>query len=53
MDIISILGKAQEIVGFSMLIISGIIGISLIIPGEQPEKFLQGALDFLKRFSKK
>lgn len=53
MDIVSILGKAQEIIGLVIVIFGGVIGIAMMIPGEQPEKFLQGAVDFLKRFSKK
>lgn len=53
MDIVSILAQAQNIIGGLIMIASGAIVISLVIPGEQPEKFLQGAVDFLKRFSKK
>lgn len=48
-----ILIMAQEITGYSTMILAGLIGICLIIPGEQPEKALQKALDFLKKFSKK
>lgn len=40
------------------VIISAIVGllasmlvIALLIPGEQPDKFLQSAVDFLKKFS--
>ena len=33
--------------------LTGIIGVALIIPGEQPEKFLQGIVKFLSKFSKK
>lgn len=31
----------------------GIIAISLLVPGEQPEKALQGIVDFLANFSRK
>jgi hypothetical protein len=31
----------------------GVIGICLLIPGDQPEKALQAIVDFLKKFSKK
>lgn len=31
----------------------GIIALCLLIPGEQPEKFLQGIVNFLAKFSKK
>lgn len=34
-------------------ILSGIIAICMLIPGEQPEKALQGIVDFLSKFSKK
>ena len=41
-------------------IVAGVAGLSaallviaLIIPGEQPDKFLQGVVDFLSKFSKK
>lgn len=53
MDILSIVGKVQEVAGLLILILTGLIGISLMIPGDEPEKSLQKALDFLKRFSKK
>lgn len=29
------------------------IALALIIPGDQPEKFLQSIVDFLEKFSKK
>ena len=53
MDILSIVGKVQEVAGLLILILTGLIGISLLIPGDEPEKSLQKALDFLKKFSKK
>lgn len=31
--------------------LTGVIAISLLIPGEQPEKALQGIVDFLKKLS--
>lgn len=34
-------------------ILAGVIGISLLIPGDQPEKALQGVVDFIAKFSKK
>lgn len=34
-------------------ILSGIIVIALMIPGEQPEKALKAVVDFLAKFSKK
>lgn len=34
-------------------VLTAIIALCLMIPGEQPEKALQGAVDFLSKFSKK
>jgi hypothetical protein len=33
--------------------LTAIIALCLLIPGEQPEKFLQSVVDFLAKFSKK
>ena len=42
----------QLIVGLNALL--GVaIGLALIIPGEQPEKFLKSVAKFLSKFSKK
>jgi hypothetical protein len=42
-----------EVVSAVVALLSGVIAIALIIPGEQPEKALQSVVDFLKKFSKK
>jgi hypothetical protein len=42
-----------EVVSAIVALLSGVIAIALIIPGEQPEKALQGVVEFLKKFSKK
>jgi hypothetical protein len=34
-------------------VFAALIVICLLIPGEQPEKFLQAIVDFLAKFSKK
>lgn len=34
-------------------LLAAVIAIALVIPGEQPEKFLQSIVDFLSKFSKK
>lgn len=34
-------------------VIAGLIAFFMLIPGEQPERFLQSCLDWLKQFSKK
>ena len=49
----SLIANAPEVVGGISLILSGIIAICLIIPGDQPEKFLQSVVDFLAKFSRK
>jgi hypothetical protein len=48
-----ILAHYQEILAAVMAILSGVIAISLMIPGDQPEKALQGVVDFLAKFSRK
>lgn len=48
-----ILANYQFLLSNFVVIISAVIAISLLIPGEQPEKFLQSVLDFLSKFSKK
>ena len=53
MDILTILAQVQHVIGLVMMILTGVIGIALIIPGEQPEKALQAVLEFLTKFSKK
>lgn len=49
----TIIDKAPEIISAVSLILSGLIAIALVIPGDQPEKTLQGISDFLKKFSRK
>lgn len=34
-------------------VLTAVIAVCLLIPGEQPEKFLQGVVDFLSKFSVK
>lgn len=46
-------GDLVQWVGAVVLVINSIIALSLMIPGEQPEKFLQKVVDFLAKFSKK
>ena len=53
MDLLSIVGKAQEVAGLLIMVLTGLIGIAMLIPGEQPEKALQSILDIIKKFSKK
>lgn len=53
MDLLSIIAKIQEVAGLVSMVLVGLIGISMLIPGDQPEKALQAALEFVKKFSKK
>lgn len=48
-----VVANYQVIITALVAILSGVIGICLLIPGEQPEKALQGIVDFLSKFSKK
>lgn len=53
MDLVSFMAKAQDVLGMVSMVLTGLIGISLLIPGDQPEKALQSILDVIKKFSKK
>jgi hypothetical protein len=54
MDVIKfIFSNLSAIVAALITILSGVIAIALIIPGDQPEKFLTAVRDFLKKFSRK
>ena len=48
-----ILANYQIVISAVVALLTGVIAVSLIIPGEQPEKALQGIVDFLKKFSVK
>lgn len=48
-----ILMQIPEILGQIVIALSALLAISLIIPGEQPDKTLQAIVDFLKKISKK
>ena len=43
----------EVILGGLIAALTGLIAVAMIIPGEQPDKALQAAVDFLKRFSRK
>jgi hypothetical protein len=53
MDLIQIIAKAQDVLGSVSLVLTGLIAICMMIPGDQPEKALQSILDLIKKFSKK
>jgi hypothetical protein len=48
-----LVAHGPEIVSAVVAILSGIIAISLLIPGEQPEKTLKAVVAFLSKFSRK
>lgn len=52
-EILVIIDKLPVYINLVLPLMAAIIAIALVIPGEQPEKFLQAAVDFLKKFSKK
>jgi hypothetical protein len=48
-----IIDKGPEMIGYGAIAFGGFLSIAMIIPGEQPDKFLQSIVDFLNKFSKK
>lgn len=48
-----IVANGPSIVAAIVAVLSSLIALFMLIPGEQPEKFLQGAVDFLSKFSVK
>jgi hypothetical protein len=48
-----ILANYQAVIAAVVAVMTGVIGISLLIPGEQPEKTLQKIVEWLSAFSKK
>lgn len=54
MDFIQMLMANWEVIVASLvMIVNGLIAIALLIPGDQPERALQGVVDFLAKFSRK
>lgn len=52
-DFVKLLLSYREIIGGIVMAFSGLLVVALLIPGDQPDKFLQSAIDFLKKFSSK
>lgn len=48
-----IVSHYQEVITAIVGILTGIIAISLLIPGDQPEKALQSFVNFISKFSNK
>lgn len=42
-----------EVVAAIVAMLTGVIGIALLIPGEEPEKTLKAVADWLAQFSRK
>ena len=47
-----ILEHGLQLLGAVAGVCSALVALFLLIPGEQPEKFLQSVVDFLARFSR-
>lgn len=48
-----LLTNYQALISGVIAVLTAVITLCLIIPGEQPEKTLQGWVDFLTKFSRK
>lgn len=48
-----VIEKGPEILSAVVALLSGVIAVSMLIPGEQPEKALKSVVEFLAKFSKK
>lgn len=48
-----IVTEGPHILAAIIAVLSALIALFLLIPGEQPEKSLQKVVDFLKKYSKK
>lgn len=48
-----LLEKGPVYIAALVAVLSALIGLFLLIPGEQPEKSLQAIVDFLAKFSAK
>ena len=48
-----LVAHGPDVVSGVIGILSGVIAISLMIPGEQPEKALKSVVEFLTKFSRK
>lgn len=53
-DVIAwIMANYQTVVAAAVALISGIVAVALIFPGDEPERTLGKVLDVLKKLSKK
>lgn len=52
-QIAAILMQAPVYIAAVVGVLTAVIGLCMLIPGEQPEKALKSFVDFLSKFSKK
>lgn len=48
-----LLANYQLLLTSIIAVLTAVIAVALIVPGEQPEKMIQGWVDFLSKFSRK
>jgi hypothetical protein len=51
--LLGLLGKLPEYLGLFTGVLAALIAFFMVIPGEQPEKFLKSVVDLIAKFSKK
>lgn len=51
--VMGIVGNLGGYVNAILAVLTALIALCMLIPGEQPEKALQGIVDFIAKFSKK
>jgi len=49
----NIIAEIGTWIGAITVLLTAIIGVAQLIPGDQPEKFLLKVVDFIAKFSKK
>ena len=49
--VLKILGDLPMYLGLITGVFASVLAVALVIPGEQPDKFLQSGLDFIKKLS--
>jgi hypothetical protein len=48
-----LVSEGPQVLSAVIGVLTALIGVALLIPGEQPEKALQKAVDFLSKYSRK
>lgn len=51
--LLNILENLPELISAFVGVVSALVAFFMLIPGNQPEAFLQNVLEFIKKFSKK